>query len=234
MRLSAEDANERRSTNTHLHLMEAYTNLYRTWPDESLHERLDMALVELFLGTIIADGAGHVRGFFTEDWTPRSTVIPYGHDIQTNWLLLEAADVLGDPCLRDRVRTVSVRVATQVLAQGVDDDGGVFTTNGPDGLDTDKEWWPQAEAIVGFVCAYEETGTEAFLDAAHATWAFVKRHVLDQEHGEWYRRVSREGVLRPGHEKVGPWKCPYHNARACLELIARVEALSGSTPPSSS
>jgi mannobiose 2-epimerase len=88
-------------------------------------------------------------------------------------------------------------------------------------VDTDKEWWPQAEAIVGFVNAYQIGGGAEFLDAAVATWEFTKHHLLDMKNGEWHRRVSRDGALRPGHEKIGPWKCPYHTSRACLEVMER-------------
>ena len=228
VRLSDEDADERKSMNTHLHLLEAYANLYRVWPDALLRGRLE-ALVELFLGTIVPDGSGHVVAFFDEDWTPKSAEISYGHDIETSWLLLEAADVLGEGALRDRVRTVSLRMAAEVLATGFDAEaGGLFNQGGPGGVrDTDKEWWPQAEAIVGFVSAYQESERDELLRAALATWAFVRRHVLDLEQGEWRRRVARDGTPRPGREKLGPWKCPYHNARTCLEVITRVDAMAG-------
>jgi len=256
VRLSDEDADERKSMNTHLHLLEAYTNLYRVWPDDLVRRRLE-ELLGLFLDTIVDEDAGHVRQFFDEDWTPKSAAVSYGHDIETSWLLLEAADALEDPStgsgqapsaaesaltltpsaargkgkgsgqaglLRARARRVSLRVAGEVLGEGYDaESGGLFNEGGPDGVvDTDKEWWPQAEAIVGFVGAYQESGRETYLHAARATWAFVKAHVLDAEHGEWRHRVARDGTPRPGREKVGPWKCPYHNGRACLELIARV------------
>ena len=223
VRLSEEDAPERKSMNTHLHLLEAYTNLYRARPDGLLRRRL-AELVELFLGTIVGP-SGHVCPFFDEDWTPKSSAVSYGHDIETSWLLLEAADVLDDAETRERVRELSVRMADAVLVAGYDPAGGLYTGGGPGGVtDTDKEWWPQAEAIVGFVSAYQVTGRDDFLEAARRTWAFTERHLLDRERGEWHRRVAADGTLRRGHEKVGPWKCPYHNGRACLEIVTRVGA----------
>ena len=231
VRLSDEDADERKSMNTHLHLLEAYTNLYRVWPDELVERRL-AELLDLFLGPIVDADGGHVVQFFDEDWTRKSRAVSYGHDIETSWLLLEAADALEDAALRARVRRVALRVAEQTLAEGFDRrHGGLFNAGGPDGVaDTDKEWWPQAEAIVGFVSAYQEGGGEPFLRAAGATWDFVKAHVLDAERGEWRRRVARDGTPRPGREKVGPWKCPYHNGRACLELITRVAEPAAASP----
>jgi mannobiose 2-epimerase len=212
--------------NTHLHLLEAYTNLYRVWPDALLRARLG-ELIELFLDSIVG-WDGHVRRFFDAGWTPRAGTVSFGHDIETSWLLAEAAEAFGDDALRERVAVCSLRIAGAVLASGYDAasaTGGLFNERAEDGrLDTDKEWWPQAEAIVGFVNAYQESSDRQFLDAAWTTWGFVKRHLLDRQHGEWHRRVSRDGVLRSGFEKVGPWKCPYHSGRACLELMTRVNA----------
>lgn len=221
VRLSEEDASERKSMNTHLHVLEAYAGLYRIWPDDVLRQRLAM-LVDLFCGTIVPDGTGHAICFFDDDWTPKSSVVSYGHDIETSWLVLEAAELAGDATLRERARRLSLRIAASTLDEGFDPIGGIFTVGDSSGvIDTDKDWWPQAEAIVGFVNAHQESGRQAYLDAAAATWDFSRRHLLDMEHGEWHRRVSRDGAVRPGHEKVGPWKCPYHTARACLEVMER-------------
>lgn len=224
VRLSDEDEDAPRSMNTHLHVLEAYSHLYRVWPDPVLRCRL-RALIRLFLDTIIDAETGHVHGFFTDEWAPCSEIVSYGHDIEASWLLLEAAEVLADEALLTQARRTSVEMAAAVLRTGFDPVGGLFNEGTAAGVtDTDKEWWPQAEAIVGFVSAYRESRREEFLDAAWRTWVFTRDHVLDRQYGEWHRRVARDGTPRRGHEKVGPWKCPYHNARACLELIGRVSA----------
>lgn len=223
-RLSDDDADERRSMNTHLHLLEAYTNLYRIWRDPMLRHRL-VELIGLFVRHIFDHKTGHLRLFFDRDWTAKSDVISFGHDIEASWLLLEAAGVLGDDVMRARVLPICTALATSVLDQALDTNGGIFYEAASSvEIDTDKEWWPQAEGIVGFLSAYHETGRDAFLHAALKTWEFTKRCIVDVERGDWHRRVARDGSLRPGHEKVGPWKCPYHNARACLEVMARVDA----------
>ena len=223
-RLSTEDLDVPKSMNTHLHLLEAYATLFRVWPDPLLRTRL-VELVELFITTIVGESGTHAQQFFENDWTPVARVVSYGHDIETSWLVLDAADALGDAPLRERAGRMSLRLAASVLNEGFDAErGGLFSgTDASDVLDADKEWWQQAEAIVGFVNAFTESGAEAYLHAAHATWSFTRRYVRDLQGGEWHRRVSREGRTRRGHEKVGPWKCPYHNARACLEIIARVD-----------
>ena len=225
VRLGEQDLNERRSMNTHLHLLEAYTTLHTVWPDPSLAERI-RTLLDLFLERIIADGGEHVVGFFTERWEPRSAKISFGHDIETSWLLVEGAHALGDSALTARVHTAAMRLSAAVLEGGFDSEhGGLFYERDGDRLDTDKEWWPQAEAIVGFLAAYQGSGDERYLEAATSTWRFIERHIVDRRNGEWLRRVSRSGDRTLGGEKVGPWKCPYHDGRACLEVIARVDAL---------
>jgi cellobiose epimerase len=231
VRLSDADANERRSMNTHLHLLEAFTTLYAIWPDAMVQRRL-RELVQLFAGRIVDAGRGHVHAFFDVCWQPRSHHVSYGHDIEASWLLRDAADVLGDAPLRERIAALSATLADSVLREGTDPCGGVMSEREPSApANDDKEWWPQAEGIVGFLAAYQDTGREEFLRAAGATWAFTRAHVVDSVHGEWHRRVSRDGTRRGGHEKVGPWKCPYHNSRACLEVMARVDALVAHLPP---
>ncbi len=225
VRLSDQDLNERKSMNTHLHLLEAYTTLHAVWPDRRLRERL-RDLIELTLDRIIAPDGDRVINFFTADWHPRSTKSSFGHDIEASWLLVDAADALGDEMLITRTRDASHQLVAAVLARGVDTEfGGIFYEANAGTLDTDKEWWPQAEAIVGFLAAYQQTADESCLRAALDTWRFVERHMLDRDHGEWRRRVSRSGDQSRGGEKVGPWKCPYHNSRACLEVMSRVDAL---------
>lgn len=225
VRLSEDDPDERRSMNTHLHVLEAYANLYRAAPDADVLARI-AALVELFLDRIYDPAERRLHQFFDDDWAPRRDVISYGHDIEASWLVLDAAEITGDIGLRGRAVEMAVGLADAVLERGYDPRGGLYNTGTVAGVtDTDKEWWPQAEAIVGFLNAYELTGREEFVDAAVATWAFTRAHIVDATGGDWHRRVSAEGALRPGWEKIGPWKCPYHNLRACLEVMARVPLL---------
>lgn len=225
MRLSEKDLNAPKNMNTHLHVLEAYSTLYRIWPDPLLHKRLAM-LIAVFLDKICDESQTYMHSFFYADWTPMSEVISFGHDIEASWLLLEAADVLGNPALRMQVRETAITLARQTRQHGQDHDGGLFYEAMPDGtFDTDKHWWPQAEAIVGFFNAYQETGEDDFLHAALAAWSFTKQYVIDQHRGEWFGRLTREGVPYDDEDKVGLWKCPYHNARACLEVIARTASM---------
>ena len=224
-RLSAVDLNEPKSQNTHLHVMEAYTNLLRVWPDAGLR-RAQTALLEIMLGRIVHPATGHLGLFFATDWTLRSAKISYGHDIEAAWLLAQAAEVLADPALTARIQPLAVKIAGATLAEGVDADGGVFNEGGPSGVtDTNKEWWPQAEAVVGFLNAYQLSSQDRFLQAALRSWDFIEQRLIDRAHGEWFRGVTRDGQVIASFEKVGFWKCPYHNGRTGLEAAARLRAI---------
>ena len=221
MRLSDKDMNATKSMNNHLHILEAYTNLLRVWRQPQLMERL-RELIDLFRWHILNAEQTHLQHFFDEAWTPQSDSYTFGHDIECSWLLCEAAEVLDDELLLADVRDVAVRMARAVLEEGLDSDGGLFY-EGRDGriINPNKEWWPQAEAVVGFYNAWQLTGDEAFRDAAVRSWQFIEDRVVDHVHGEWFWCIRPDGTPDPAQPKVSQWKCPYHNGRCCLEIIHR-------------
>jgi cellobiose epimerase len=225
MRLSDVDMNEPKSQNTLLHVMEAYTNLLRAWPDSELRHRL-AALVDLMLTRVLNPQTHHLGLFFSQEWEPRTDRISYGHDIEASWLLTEAAEVVAAPGLLQRCRDAAVRIAEVTLAEGVDTDGAIFNEGDPTGVtDPSREWWPQAEGVVGFLNAAQLTGQDRFLSAALQLWDYIQRHLIDHERGEWYWNLTRDGQISASKPKVGFWKCPYHNGRMGLEAVRRLEAL---------
>lgn len=221
MRLSDKDMDAKKSMNSHLHILEAYTNLLRVWPQSQLMERL-RELVDLFPWHILNAEQTHLQHFFDEAWTPLSDSYTFGHDIECSWLLCEAAEVLDDEPLLANVRDVAARMAYAVLEEGLDGDGGLFY-EGRDGqiINSDKEWWPQAEAVIGFYNAWQLTGDRAFREAAVRCWRFIQNHVVDREHGEWFWCIRPDRTPDPAQPKVSQWKCPYHNSRCCLQIIHR-------------
>lgn len=231
MRLSEKDLNSPKSMNTHLHIMEAYTNLLRVWRDPELIAR-QRALITVTADRIVDAEAGHFKLFFDMDWRSLNRHVSYGHDIEGSWLMWEAAEVLGDAGLIARIRPMAIRMAEATLAEGRDVDGSLFyEADGATGqlIDANKHWWAQAEALVGFENAFAMTSETKFRAAAEAVWAFIATKQVDRVHGEWHAKLGPDGrPFTPAEDAdaclAGPWKCPYHNARACFEMIERLGA----------
>ncbi|MDE2492290.1 MAG: AGE family epimerase/isomerase [Alphaproteobacteria bacterium] len=229
MRLSDKDLNCPKSMNTHLHIMEGYTNLLRVWRDPGLIVK-QSELLRVTMDRVIDAKTGHFKLFFDEGWESQSDHVSYGHDIEGSWLLVEAAEVLGDAALIARARKLAVVIAKAVYEQGLDRDGSLFYEADGAGtlVDAGKHWWAQAEAVVGFYNAFQISGEAQFLTAAHRAWDYIEANVVDRVHGEWHAKLSPQGVPLTAKEDpnaylVGPWKCPYHNSRVCFEMIERLD-----------
>jgi mannobiose 2-epimerase len=221
LRLSAKDANAQKTMNTHLHVLEAYATLYRVWPDAHLRQQLRALLLD-FADHLIDPQTHHLTLFFDESWRPQSTAISYGHDVEAAWLLLEAAEALGEPDLVARFRQVAVQLAA-AAAEGLAPDGSLLYERHPGAPpDADRHWWVQAEAVVGFYNAYQVSGDETFRTRSADAWHFIRQHLLDRAHGEWFWGVRPDYSVMPAEDKVGLWKCPYHNSRACFEMLRRL------------
>lgn len=220
LRLSEKDANEQKSMNTHLHVLEAYTNLYRIWKHKGLANAIRQ-LLSIFEKYIIDKTTYTQHLFFAADWSVRSSVISYGHDIEASWLLYEATQVLEDKALELHWKTIAIRMATAATA-GLDKDGGTWYEKDGTDLIREKHWWPQAEAMVGFLNAYELSLDNDFLDLSVSCFSFIKTNLLDHRHGEWFWGIYKDGSIIE-KEKAGFWKCPYHNSRACMEVSRRLQ-----------
>ena len=224
LRLSAKDSNEKKSMNTHLHVLEGFANLYRVWPDARLKEHI-VELIHLFLDHIIDNKTNHLVLFLDEDWNPKSDVISYGHDIEAAWLVQEAVEIIQDEELLETVKQRSVKVAV-AARRGLDTDGGLWYEKEKEHLIKEKHWWPQAEAMIGFYNAYQITNDKTFLENSLNSWRFVQKYILDKKDGEWFWGVKEDYTVMAGEDKAGFWKCCYHNGRACLELLKRIPQFS--------
>ena len=226
MRLSDKDINECKTMNTHLHILEPYTALYRVWKTPELEERL-RNLIKLFTDRIMDSKTGHLRLFFNENWESSHDIISYGHDIEASWLLYEAADVLGDKSLLADIATVVASVADAAAEGFLPDAGMIYESDSSTGaIDADRHWWVQAETVVGYFNLWQITGSEDALGKAHGCWEFIKRHIIDKTGGEWYWSLRSDGSVNTDDDKAGFWKCPYHNGRMCMEIIERTEKIS--------
>jgi len=234
------DNNEPKSMNTHLHLLEAYAAVYTIWKDDLVKQRLT-ELLELFIYNIIRED-GHLGIFFTEEFTETDSskaICSFGHDIEASWLIWEAAEILGDTSITAKTKPLILKMADAVLRVGVDKDGGLFleSTRFGSHVRTNKHWWLQAETLVGFMNSFQLTGDLKYWDTVKLSWDFIDKHVIDHEGGEWFTKVNRLGkayLIEPEDDpspyyrndwKIDPWKCPYHNGRAMIELTNRISRL---------
>jgi mannobiose 2-epimerase len=207
-----------KETNTHIHLLEAFTSLFRLTRDPLVRERL--AELAQLTGRKLLQPSGYVHKEFKLDFTPHGAPeVSYGHDIETSWLLLDALEALAqrnDAALAP----AAVSMGANAARGGFDvKNGGFFEEGVPGGAPTklEKIWWVQAEALPGLFRLYQATGEPSYLDMLEKTLTFIERFQSDPEYGGWYWGVTSEGALGPRGDKKGEeWKASYHDSRALV------------------
>jgi mannobiose 2-epimerase len=224
-RLSAKDENAPKTMNTHLHILEAYTNLYAVNPVEKLRRDIQ-ELLQIFNERIINRKSQHLGLFFSEDWIADDRIISFGHDIEAGWLLQACAESIEDAGLTEVARKNALGI-TEAAMEGLDEDGGLWYEYNQETKKriSEKHWWPQAEALIGFCNAWQLTGSMRYKNALLKNWHFIQKHIIDNSGGEWFWGVDQSNNKMPEQDKVGIWKCPYHNTRACLELLKRLKTI---------
>ena len=203
-----------KSQNTHLHLLEAFTELYRVWPDMQVRARLE-ELLELFLGQLyVADGWLHV--YVESDWTPVPGAVSHGHDVEAAHLILDAATALGQ--VDARVINAARGLIDYALRTGWHEAGGFFYSGTPEGkvVDDTKNWWAQAEGLLGLAALFDQTGDPRYAEALAGQWRWIRDHQIDKVHGGWYESVAPNGEVLPSFAKGHAWKAAYHDGRALL------------------
>ena len=176
MSLSAHDINADKTMNSHLHILEAYTNLYTVWPDPSLLKALKALII--IVGTRILGADGHLQLYFRRDWSVLPGAVSYGHDIETSWLLFEAALATRDPRLISRVREWALALGA-AGNEGLLPDGSMRYELLPDGTrDDSRQWWVQAETVVGNLWLWKFHGDEDGLGRAEACWAYIRDNLI--------------------------------------------------------
>ena len=250
MRLSELDANYPKSQNTHLHIIEPYTNLLRCLKEMQAKQSCDYVpaigavlpvgisvpmetvvsveaslrnLIDIFTDKILNPETHHLDLFFDMDWTRGAGHLEsYGHDIECSWLMHEAALVLGDQKVLEKVEKI-VQMVAEASEKGLTADGAMIHEANLDTgrVDDDLHWWVQAENVVGWFNLWQHFGDEEALSKAEKCWKYIKDQLIDWDNGEWYWSRHKDGSLNTTEDKAGFWKCPYHNSRMCLEIIER-------------
>lgn len=221
MRLSAKDENGSKTMNTHLHVIEPYTNLYRVWPQPELQQSI-YRLLDVFSHRFYNPTTHHLDLFFDDEWQGRRNIQSFGHDIEATWLLYETLLVLGDQQATDRLRPLIASLA-KAADEGLCPDGSMIYERWTDSGETDRQrqWWVQCENIIGHTNLYQYYNDREALDIVFSCWQFVKEHLIDRQNGEWHWAIDDRGNINLDDDKAGFWKCPYHNTRMCLEILER-------------
>lgn len=214
-----------KTMNTHLHLIEGYTSLLRVWRNERMESKVKEHL-DVMLDKIVDQAKGHYIMFFREDWSKSSNDISYGHDIEGTWLMMETCEVLGNQAETERAIPICLHMADACLKEGVNPNGSMVYEFSPDQnhVDTRRSWWVQAEAVIGFLNAWELSGEDRYLAASVKAFEYIRTHIVDHKYGEWFPMLDEnEQPVSSNERKVSGWKAPYHNSRMCLEIIERYQ-----------
>ena len=243
MRLSEHDANSSKTMNTHLHILEGYTNLLRALKEKrgdagdrksvfnleidevEIVEEATKNLLEIFLDRIENPHTHHLTLFFDDDWNKLDDAESYGHDIEASWLMLESAHVIGDSALTEKTLNHTALIADAAF-EGRCWDGSMVYERHPDGrYDNDKHWWVQAENVVGQLWLAQFHDRPEEVRRAYQSWRYIAENLVDNEGGEWYWSRKSVGTVNRTDDKAGFWKCPYHNSRMCIEALRSLSSL---------
>ncbi len=221
-RLSPKDLDVKKSMNTHLHILEAYTNLYRIHSTDEVKKKVEH-LLRIFLDKILDSQTNHLILFFDKDWKVRSEIDSYGHDIEATWLMNEAAEVIENTKLINEVEAVAIKMSDLLIEEAFASHGGMYYEKEKNHLWEQFDWWPQAESVVGYFNTWQITSDDKYLRQAELSWKFIQNHIVDSKKGEWFWGVDKNlKVLNV--DKVSPWKAPYHNGRMCMEMMRRINS----------
>lgn len=209
-----------KTMNAILHLIEAYTELYKADRNEEVAKRLKFQLSQI-KDKVFDSQTNALKVFFNEKLEVIGDIHSYGHDIEATWLMDLACDTLEDEELKKQFTEMNLKISNNILNTAMED-GALNNERENDKIDRKRVWWVEAESVVGFINAYQHSGDKKFLEAARSVWEYIRSDIIDKRTGsEWYSEVSFEHKPHNFKEIVGPWKCPYHNGRMCLEVIKR-------------
>lgn len=215
VRLSDKDMNAVFTMNTHLHILEPYTNLYILTSDSKVKAAI-LRLLDIFRDRIFDPDTSHLGSFFNSSWHRLDEEVSFGHDIEAAWLICEAADAID--CKEIPYRELADTLV-RACEEGFREDGSLVYKCDRGAWDEERHWWVQAEAVVGLMKMYKRTDEPKWLTMCKKTWAYIQKEIVDENGGDWYWSRLPDGAVNMKEDKAGFWKCPYHNGRMCIELM---------------
>lgn len=221
-KLSENGVLAEKTMNTLLHVLEAYTELYRVSKDEEVKEKLKW-IMDVFAEKVYNPKLKRQEVFFDKNYNSIIDLHSYGHDIETAWLMDRSLEILDDDAYTKKLSPITKALTENIY--NVAFDGHSLSNECDKGVvDTNRVWWVQAETVIGFLNGYEKDPSKTeYKKAAESTWQFIKDYVIDKRPGsEWFWLVRQDGTPVEGEPIVEPWKCPYHNGRMCMEVIRRL------------
>lgn len=224
-KLSENGVMATRTMNTLLHIMEAYTELFRV--DEDKNSEVLVSIIkalDIINEKIYDPEKGRLEVFFDKDYNSLIDLYSYGHDIEAAWLMDRTADVISKA---NTLKNVDVSELTDTLTRNIYD-----ITFNPNGIPAEAEngkvletriWWVQCESMIGFMNGYnKDSSNEKYLEAVLSIWEYVKEHVIDRRPGsEWFSEVRPDNEPIETKPMADEWKCPYHNGRMFIEMMER-------------
>lgn len=218
--LSENGLHADKTMNAILHLIEAYTELYKADHNEEVAKRLKFQLGQM-RDIVYTPETNALKVFFDTKFDLVGDIHSFGHDIEAIWLMDLACETLGDEELKKQFAEMDLKISHNIQNIALDN-GALNNERENDKIDKKRVWWVEAESVVGFINAYQHSGEKKFLESARSVWEYIKAEIIDKREGsEWYAEVSYDHKPHDWKEIVGPWKCPYHNGRMCMEVIKR-------------
>lgn len=209
-----------KTMNTVLHLIEAYTVLYDVSGSKEVKDRV-LFLLDISEKKIFDSKNDKLLVFFDREFNVIGDIHSYGHDIEASWLIDRACRTIADKSIEGKWRSIDLRIAENIYKIAYEK-GAVNNERENDKIDKRRVWWVQAESVVGFVNAYQQSNDKKYLEAAETILKWIKtRQVDSRKNSEWWGEVDFEGNPMQTVDMVNPWKCPYHNGRMCIEILNR-------------
>ncbi len=217
-----------KTMNSHIHLLEAIGEFYRVEKTPIVEKRLRETL-EIVRDRIAVE-PGALNLYLTKDWRAVPAHDSFGHDVETAYLLVEAAESLG---IGDDARTwqVARSLVDHAMDWGWDGQHGGFYDKGEafagQAFDRTKVWWTQAEGLNALLLMHKKYGkqTDRYWNAFLKQWDFIDKHMLDREKGGWFGETTREGALIGDGRKASPWKANYHTSRSMMNVVVMLREM---------